>query len=275
MRVLLAHRSAYDDWSFPKGKADQGETPEETAIREVMEETGYHCHIVTPLGSTRYPISNGVKEVHWFAMRPLPDSPGFTKNAEVDAIRWLSPRKTWDALQYESDRALLKKADLAGLSLTGTIWLLRHAEAGSRAAWNGKDSLRPLTKKGKRQTATIRDDLADSGVERVMSSPYLRCIQTVEPLAATIGADLEVSDALAEGSDGDMAFALLESLIGTNVVLSTHGDVLTTLLSRMRSEGLKLKGKPNTSKASIWRIEVENGRFTRGRYSPPPGGRSG
>ncbi|MGH8914753.1 MAG: NUDIX hydrolase, partial [Acidimicrobiia bacterium] len=71
LRVLVAHRPRYDDWSLPKGKADAGEPPEVTAVREVLEETGYHCRIVTPLGTTRYRIQGGVKEVDWYAMRPL------------------------------------------------------------------------------------------------------------------------------------------------------------------------------------------------------------
>lgn len=63
LKILIVHRPSYDDWSLPKGKADKGETPEETAVREVLEETGYHCRIVAPIGTTRHRMSRGVKEV--------------------------------------------------------------------------------------------------------------------------------------------------------------------------------------------------------------------
>ena len=72
-RVLLVHRPAYDDWSFPKGKAEPGETIEETAVREVREETGLNCRIIRVLPSTRYEYLTHAgklrpKVVHYFLM---------------------------------------------------------------------------------------------------------------------------------------------------------------------------------------------------------------
>jgi phosphohistidine phosphatase SixA len=104
--------------------------------------------------------------------------------------------------------------------------LLRHAAAKERYEWAGDDWHRPLTKKGRRQAEELATVLAADDVRRVISSPYVRCVQTVEPLAAALGLELELDDRLAEGA-GDAARALLEE---EGVVACTHGDVIYKLV---------------------------------------------
>ena len=270
LKVLVAHRPKYDDWALPKGHADKGETPEQTALREVMEETGFGCRIVAPVGTTRHRIKGGVKEVNWYAMRPLPDSPGFKKNSEVDEIRWVTRKKARDLLDYENDRNLVGGADLKRLSQTGTIHMLRHAAAGGRDKWDGDDRKRPLTRKGRRQAKAIAESLADRGIERIVTSPYDRCVQSVEPLARVTGAAIEVSPALAEGPDIDAAYDLIDSLVGYNAVVSSHGDVIPATINRLMWAGLSLTSRFYCSKGSIWEVSVESGKFTTGHYVPPP-----
>ncbi len=270
LRVLVVHRPGYDDWTLPKGKPDAGETSEVTAVREVLEETGHRCRIVAPLGTTRYRVSGGVKEVEWFAMRSLPDSPGFMRNDEVDRIKWLSRSDTIDLLSYEHDRELVAGTDLKRLSQTGTLRLLRHATAGDRSKWTGHDPNRALTKKGKRQSIVIAESLRDVGVERILTSPYDRCVQTVEPLAAITKAKIEVHDALAEEPDLDAAYSLIDGLVGSNAVICSHGDVIPALINRMMWAGLSLSSRFFCSKGSIWEVEVDGGKFTTGHYVPPP-----
>jgi len=270
LKILLAHRPRYDDWGLPKGKADKGESPEETAIREVLEETGYHCRIVAPLGVTRYRVSNGVKEVTWFAMRPLPDSPGFKKNKEVDAIKWLARKQAKSLCDYQNDRQLIIEVDLKKMAQTGTLFLLRHATAGDRSKWEGVDALRPLTKKGRRQSEALAESLRDAGIEKIYSSPYTRCVQTVEPLADAIGAKVIEHDALAEGPDIDAAYALADEMVGYNALLCSHGDVIPAVINRMMWAGLTLESRFYCSKGSMWEIDLEGGRFTTARYVPPP-----
>jgi broad specificity phosphatase PhoE/8-oxo-dGTP pyrophosphatase MutT (NUDIX family) len=270
LKVLVAHRPRYDDWGLPKGKADKYETPEETAIREVLEETGYRCRIVASLGVTRYRVSNGVKEVTWFAMRPLPDSPGFKKNKEVDEIKWLTRKQAKALCDYKNDRVLIADADLKKLAQTGTLFFLRHAAAGDRGKWEGIDAIRPLSKKGRRQSAALAASLQRSGIEKIYSSPYTRCVQTVEPLAEAIGAKVVEHDALAEGPDIDAAYALADELVGYNAVLCSHGDVIPAVINRMMWAGLTLESRFYCSKGSIWEVDLEDGRFTTARYVPPP-----
>jgi 8-oxo-dGTP diphosphatase len=270
LRVLVAHRPSYDDWSLPKGKADPGEGPEETAVREVLEEVGQHCRIVAPLGSTHYEVVDGMKEVEWFAMRPLPDSPGFAANSEIDRIKWLSRGKALDLLSYDHDRDLVEGTDFKRLFGTGTLRLFRHATAGDRTKWIGHDKGRVLTKKGRRQAEAVAASLRDAGIERILTSPYDRCVQSVEPLSRVTEAPIEVRDVLAEESDIDASYALVDEVLGTNAVLCSHGDVIPALINRMMWAGLSLTSRFYCSKGSIWQVEVEGGKFTTGHYVPPP-----
>jgi 8-oxo-dGTP pyrophosphatase MutT (NUDIX family) len=111
MRVAIVHRPGYDDWSFPKGKVDRGETLEETALREVEEETGLRCKLIAPLGCTAYADHKGRDKVacYW-----LMDVVGgrFRAGTEVDEVRWVTVDQAVDLLSYRRDRALLRAFDL-------------------------------------------------------------------------------------------------------------------------------------------------------------------
>jgi 8-oxo-dGTP pyrophosphatase MutT (NUDIX family) len=116
--VLLVHRPRYDDWSLPKGKADPGERDEETALREVEEETGLHCRLGAPAGRTRYRDSKGRdKVVHYWLMEPPGDAEeasSFVPNHEVDELRWCTVPEATERLSYSHDRKLLQKAEVPG-----------------------------------------------------------------------------------------------------------------------------------------------------------------
>lgn len=106
-RVLLVHRPKYDDWTFPKGKAADDEADEETALREVHEETGIRCALERELGSTEYVDSRGrPKRVRWWLMRPLADD-GFVPNEEVDELCWVDLPAAATLLSYGRDLKLL------------------------------------------------------------------------------------------------------------------------------------------------------------------------
>jgi 8-oxo-dGTP pyrophosphatase MutT (NUDIX family) len=106
-QVVVVHRPRYDDWSLPKGKSEDGETDEETAIREVEEETGWRAEIETTLPSFEYTDQKGrPKVVIWFLMRATVES-GFTPDEEVDEVRWLPFEEAGLLLTYSMDRDLL------------------------------------------------------------------------------------------------------------------------------------------------------------------------
>jgi 8-oxo-dGTP diphosphatase len=118
--------------------------------------------------------------------------------------------------------------------------LLRHASAGDRVDWEHDDHLRALDAKGRRQSAALVELLRPLGVRRVVSSPYVRCVQTVEPLAAALGLPLEQDHRLAEG-EGAAAVDLLRE---DGVVCCTHGDVVEALAGRSlkKAAALVLEG---------------------------------
>lgn len=150
-----------------------------------------------------------------------------------------------------------------------TVHLIRHAHAGRRSEWVGDDSLRPLSERGVGQALALVTDLADVTVGRVLSSPYLRCVQTVEPLAEANGVAVEPSDALAEGVDGDAAYDLLATLDVVDGAICSHGDVLPSLLRRLVVNGMEIDGPLLTQKGSMWIVEFVDGRPRTGRYLPP------
>lgn len=116
-----------------------------------------------------------------------------------------------------------------------SVILLRHAAAGDRNAWDGDDRLRPLDDEGYDQAIALPGALAGRGIARVVSSPYLRCIESVEPLAAALGLTVELDTRLAEGAGRERALALLAELDGG--LACTHGDVAEAVLGRKLDKG--------------------------------------
>jgi 8-oxo-dGTP diphosphatase len=268
LRVLLVHRPRYNDWTFPKGKDEPGETAEQAAIREVAEETGQIPRLLGLVGSTEYANGDGSKRVAWYAMR-TGEPQEFVPNSEVDQIRWATSVEALELLSYDEDRRLLATLDTEALATTGTLYLVRHGAAGERQEWNGEDSLRPLSKKGLRQATGLVGLLAGRDIEVILTSPYLRCRQTVEPLAEATGLKIIEHPALAEAETGKSSRDLARDMAGTNAVLCSHGDVIPALLDWMASRGLPLQPPFDCKKGSTWEIEVRAGEFRRARYLPP------
>jgi phosphohistidine phosphatase SixA len=150
-----------------------------------------------------------------------------------------------------------------------TIYLVRHAKAGSRKAWSGDDDLRPLSKAGRSQARAVAKALEGVGIDRIVSSPFVRCRETVEPLAQRIDVEVEISDALAEGASLPDSLQLIEKLSGENVACCSHGDVLGDLLHHFARAGVALDDD-RLEKASVWVLDTVNGEVRSARYVPPP-----
>jgi phosphohistidine phosphatase SixA len=149
------------------------------------------------------------------------------------------------------------------------VLLIRHAHAGSRKQWDGPDDQRPLSDKGFQQAARLVRELDGWAVQRVLSSPYVRCVQTVEALARELGVPVEVTDVLAEGH-GAEAVDLVRSLANDKVALCTHGDVIPEVLVTLADEDrLELGPDPRQAKGSVWILEATGPLFTRATYLPP------
>lgn len=151
-----------------------------------------------------------------------------------------------------------------------TVFLVRHAKAGDRELWTEPDHIRPVTKKGRRQAEGLVDLLRQEDVKRVLSSPYARCVQTVEPMAADRGLTIEQHDALAEGALLRDTLALIEDLAEQAPVLCTHGDVVGNVIAHLEGRGVPGADQRLCKKGSTWVLTTEGGRVTGAAYHPPP-----
>ena len=150
-----------------------------------------------------------------------------------------------------------------------TVYLVRHASAGIREHWSGPDELRPLSSSGRRQAQGLVGLLAGARVTRIISSPAVRCVQTVEPLAASRGLRVETDERLLEGARIADAMQLIVS--AGAAVLCTHGDIVEGVVLELARSGFPLTGGRRWAKGSTWELEVEAGRIVAGRYHPAPG----
>jgi 8-oxo-dGTP pyrophosphatase MutT (NUDIX family) len=218
IEILLVHRPKYDDWSLPKGKREPGEHILRTAVREVFEETGVRSPLGPRLPSVEYDSGAFRKRIdYWSMFSPAEADAGFTASCEVDAVSWLPLAQARQRLTYPRDAAVI-----AGLRARATVplILLRHASAGRKDNWPADDESRPLDAKGE------ADALALAGLlpcfapsARVLSSPALRCTESVRPYAEAFGGTVDAEAALAlSGRSGN-------SFSGTN-----GGDALADLV---------------------------------------------
>lgn len=148
------------------------------------------------------------------------------------------------------------------------IYLVRHAHAGSRRAWDEPDHLRPLTDKGWRRANEIASELADAGIQRLLSSRYLRCTQSFGPLAAKLGLPVQDHPALAEGATLAAGIELIESLVAadTTAALCSHGDIIPELLAGLARRGATLDPHGACPKGSVWVLETDGQVITRATY---------
>lgn len=152
-----------------------------------------------------------------------------------------------------------------------TVQLIRHAKAKNRLAWEEPDHLRPLTKRGRREAEAIAARLQADPPARLVSSPYLRCVQTLEPAAIGLELPIETTDVLAEGAAGVDAAELLLALARSGpIACCTHGDIVFEVAGLVASAGVALDGPRDAPVASAWLFEVDGGRFVTARFVEQP-----
>jgi 8-oxo-dGTP diphosphatase len=265
----LVHRPRYDDWSFPKGKLDQDEDEASAALREVEEETGLHCRLDRTVGAVTYRDRRGrPKVVRYFQM----DANGgaFTPNHEVDQLRWVPVDEATHMLSYMHDRDLLRRV-LAGAPASA-VYVVRHAKAGVRSAWPGPDEERPLTRRGRKQARRLVDRFQGLDLGRIVSSPFVRCVQTVEPLAAARGLAVEPVAELREGASVDELVGTIASLGERSTVLCGHGREIEAMIDRLHREGATIEGARGIAKGSVWVLDRDQGRVVAAHYLSAPAG---
>ncbi|SHK20580.1 8-oxo-dGTP diphosphatase [Pseudonocardia thermophila] len=274
--IAVVHRPRYDDWSLPKGKLERGETLLACAARETVEETGLAVRLGARLGEVHYDTARGPKTVHYWAGEIR--SGAFEPNDEVDELRFLDPQKAARLLTYPHDAAVVNRFVEIGVP-TSTILLVRHAEAGNRAKWDGDDDLRPLSATGREQVEQLDELLPLFGPDRVVSAPPLRCRDTVAPVAAAAGLQIGIEPALGERGyqtdpgAGLARFRELAAQPGVTIVCS-QGGVIPDLVAALVGEA-DLGVDPGTvaaRKGSTWVLTFVDGALRAADYYPTPTG---
>ncbi|WP_265520981.1 NUDIX hydrolase [Oerskovia flava] len=250
LQVRLVHRPRYDDWSWPKGKLDPGETFQTAAAREVAEETGRPVLLGVPLPGLQYLTPEGrVKRVHYWAARRAgrrSDSAPLAARApvppvsveEIDRAEWLGVEAALARLTRAADRnplvALAEEYEHGRLA-THVVAIARHGKAVARAGWHGDEEDRPLTPTGHAQSAALVPVLAAYGVGELVTSRWERCAATLDPYARAAGLRPVSGDHLTEAqherSPSRVARTVRELLESErSAVLCTHRPVLPTVL---------------------------------------------
>ncbi|WP_180947127.1 NUDIX hydrolase [Gardnerella vaginalis] len=247
--LCLVYRPKYDDWSWPKGKNEPKESHRHTAVREVGEETGYAVTLGPHIAQIEYPLENEgkksisksgaknssqnnnktevVKRIHYWMMREIDENaamkrlPAFgpikpAKPTEIGNVIWLTPSKARKKLTHDSDRkvldAFLEKLH-ASQTEYKTLILVRHGKAESRKSWQGSEATRPITPLGSAASYALGRELACYAPNRIVSSPWKRCVETVATFAHDSSLSIEQIAELTEDHHEDKPKSTLSVLI--------------------------------------------------------------
>ena len=244
-RVLLVHRATHNDFSLPKGKVDPGETLPQTAVREILEETGLAITLSAPLGTVEYTLPGGRDKVVYYWSAEVDDHAlqlaKFTPNSEIAAVEWLTLDKARKRLSYDHDRDVIDRFAerlKAGRARTFAVVAVRHGKAVSPQAWDGPDSTRPLMQRGTDQAGGIAAGIAAFGPEKIISSTAARCLATIDPLSKLtklpVKANAGISQDAYESGDETVAEVVRKRLKKkVSVVLCSHGPVLPRIIEQV------------------------------------------
>ena len=236
IEVLIIHRPKYDDWTFPKGKAEIGEPLIACAYREVLEETNIETAFGPYLGEVEYLTNDGKKKVSFWSAKVIKEKE-FNSNAEVDQLKWVEVTKVKELLTLDTDRKILEQF-LRIEPDTKPLVLLRHAKAVTRDEWQGEDDDRPLDSYGQNQAKRLLAMYQVFNLEQIHSSDAVRCYDTVVAIAKGLNIKLEVTGKLSESTfkkDKEKAFDYAKDLMKLNesVLLCSHNPILPKMLNKL------------------------------------------
>ena len=236
IEVLIIHRPKYDDWTFPKGKAEVAEPLIACAYREVLEETNIETAFGPYLGEVEYLTNDGKKKVSFWSAKVVKEK-DFKPNTEVDQLKWVEVTKVKEMLTLDTDRKILEQF-LQIEPDTKPLVLLRHAKAVTRDEWQGEDDDRPLDSYGQNQAKRLLAMYQVFNLEQIHSSDAVRCYDTVVAIAKGLNIKLEVTGKLSESTfkkDKEKAFDYAKDLMKLNesVLLCSHNPILPKMLNKL------------------------------------------
>ncbi len=150
-------------------------------------------------------------------------------------------------------------------------YLVRHADAGDKRTWTGFDDDRPLSDLGRRDAHALVELLDGYRIGEIVSSPAVRCVQTVQPLADRHRLEVRVDGALNVDAALELPMSLLLDPDRDGMVLCTHGELIKPLLSKLRDLGAPIGERARAPKGSVWLLDSANGSVEYASYLPPPG----
>lgn len=262
LEVAMVHRPRYDDWSWAKGKLDPAEEWPVAAVREVFEETGLRVRLGRPLPSSEFPVQDrdgqlASKQVCYWAAEVV-GGDGTLVN-EIDEVVWLDVEAATTRLSYARDRDQLRalvRADHAWTLATWPLVIVRHAKALHRSRWPEADPLRPLDARGRERAEALVPLLAAYGVTRVLTSPSVRCLDTVLPYAVAAGLGTRLKEGLSEEGFAERPSRAPHQLTqllerGDPAVLCSHGPVLPVLFEALSGIADADGDVENTAKVTL------------------------
>ena len=150
-----------------------------------------------------------------------------------------------------------------------TLYIVRHAKAGKRSEWDGPDTLRPLSDKGWEQAQAIAKKLIELKPIALISSPAVRCMQTLEPLSEAMKIKIVADERLFEDGDVAKMIELLEAAQDSTVI-SSHGDMIPEAVKILQRRGMEINSKPDWRKATVWVVERTKNGFKSAFVMAPP-----
>jgi 8-oxo-dGTP diphosphatase len=152
---------------------------------------------------------------------------------------------------------------------SAVIYFVRHAKAGERRVWDGDDVDRPLSKTGWKQSSAVARRLAKKNITALYASPYVRCMQTLEPLGNLTGLDVRAEQRLFEDEPFEPVLDLLNE-VEDGAVLCSHGDIIPAVIEALVRRGMHVETPADWSKASVWVLHRKGSRITKGKVWPAP-----
>lgn len=236
LQVALIHRPKYEDWSFPKGKIEDGESELSAAHREVLEETGFESVFGPELCKIEYLVGETTKTVRYWSAEAIGESHGPHDLSEVDQVVWFTIPDALSKLTRLGDREVLSNFEKFGTDTTPII-LLRHAQAIAREEWEGDDGDRPLAVIGQQQAKRVLATYLPYGVNEIHTSDAVRCYETVAPMARALNLDViywpELSEYIFE-KDKKAATKVISEILENEVraIVCSHNPILPAIVAK-------------------------------------------